>query len=1017
MSHLLYSAAMTLLSKTLQVTFLSKYLDDMDVDDVALSNEGVGVRLSNVQLKEGTVLLRRKQPQPKKPSGLKLTRSISLGASPSATLEKPEMRKSANWFSWYRKKQQNQTPIVEEEEEESMNQGLDPLMGPSLSKEEEVLATCLRVGKECRVGVLDVRLISAKNLHILVEDAFLTLEIVKTRSTEEPEKEKDKSKKKKAEKVYKNRVLAENALARFFHGLPSLFLRDINVRVIIRANEMEKGDDDALHPDDIIVDIGIEMLSVTDGQDFLANFRTAAEQSNENGVEPDAVSEDDDEEENSPEKQFDFRTKRIRTGRGTDGGITIRVSCGRDLATRRKETAGDHTWARDRWIRDTDRSMIRLSGVDVEGRVYMGEKQDDSDDEEEEGGNDHVEYIYDDFNIDSMLFGGVDYVAPGPQNPPTPKGQIDVKSVDDDTWMLTESASLATDANGVHRYCNIKSNFHKVARGLHPFTSESNCLPCDHKSVYWNGDPWIQSEHDLDSSLPMPGMTMHMTLRDPLEINLDQGNLHAVQLLLNFLSSSDTNDEDIENESSLHDSLNEIQMSQLSESESRLPLDESLRSTKSLFSRASRQSLASSVSGRSRTESDGFSNRAHLTPSMLPVTQEDVSCNFPSYMNPEALQILGCLITEVKLRVHVIRNKSQQFGAYAFQYWDLRAKCVTADIHMSKSPKCPFMDSRLDVGHLVVSEHRGLDSNTIVSVGVRQRQVDVDELTVETFLSRDAVNTRSPWPSTAAVLLDMHPPIETLIYEDREHHAVQLRHVATTDRKNSSRSAAHLWLGSMYIDLPKSFIKEVKDTVGCIKELLAKPKDSGDELSAISDASVQADTENKNGCLSYMIRAQGGKVKIEGLLDVTIPSTVLSGTRSTLTGLSLETMLNNTSIRYSEPAPETAGGQLSLHQLAQLPEDVRFRMLLFLPELEPLERALSIPPEPNSFLRCRGVNRGIISAWKKQRGSHESTKPSVQKARRQEMVSELLQLSDKELRSLLQQHKKKAERNSKTAKN
>jgi len=77
MSTILKSAAMSLLSKTLQ-TFLSKYLIDVDVEGVALPSmydgSGWGVRLSNVKLREGVQLLQqmpgkriRKKKKPKQP--------------------------------------------------------------------------------------------------------------------------------------------------------------------------------------------------------------------------------------------------------------------------------------------------------------------------------------------------------------------------------------------------------------------------------------------------------------------------------------------------------------------------------------------------------------------------------------------------------------------------------------------------------------------------------------------------------------------------------------------------------------------------------------------------------------------------------------------------------------------------------------------------------------------------------------------------------------------------------------
>ena len=62
MSTMLKTAAMSLLSKTLQ-TFLSKYLSDVDVEGVDLPSvyDGSrwGVRLSNVKLREGVQLVER----------------------------------------------------------------------------------------------------------------------------------------------------------------------------------------------------------------------------------------------------------------------------------------------------------------------------------------------------------------------------------------------------------------------------------------------------------------------------------------------------------------------------------------------------------------------------------------------------------------------------------------------------------------------------------------------------------------------------------------------------------------------------------------------------------------------------------------------------------------------------------------------------------------------------------------------------------------------------------------------
>jgi hypothetical protein len=100
----------------------------------------------------------------------------------------------------------------------------------------------LRLGAGGTIGILDVRLVN-NAVHVMVEDACLTIEAVQLEPDEgEDGTDKDGKDKKKVPKKVKvldpksvgDRVLKENAIARALSAIPNLFLRDIQVRFIVR---------------------------------------------------------------------------------------------------------------------------------------------------------------------------------------------------------------------------------------------------------------------------------------------------------------------------------------------------------------------------------------------------------------------------------------------------------------------------------------------------------------------------------------------------------------------------------------------------------------------------------------------------------------------------------------------------------------------------------------------------------------------------------------------------------------
>lgn len=1088
MSTFFRSAAMSILSRTLQ-TLLYKYLSDVDVEGVALPSlyeHGWGVRLSNVKLREGIKLMdlpgtfpkkgggRRKRSEKTSKEKAKNKRKEQADSDnkkdddKSACLsdqqgiqdlnddsedEIPAIEASSSWFSrLYCRSTSEPTklPQTSESIESSIDQANQPdeLLGvvesladnsePSESSEsssdhqeesEPGPPVILRLGKDGRIGVLDVRLVG-KSIRVLVEDASLTVEVIRARmeADEDATETSTKTEARKSPKDTKppstvgERVLAENALARIFSAIPNLFLRDIRIRVIIRANATVSSSDpqseevsDHIEPDDTVLDFGIELLSVTDGEDFLSNFRAAADV--ESASEYD---ESEDHTESATEEASDFfrsytskdsfnefDIKRIRTGRGEEGGVTLRLYSGSDLINfDRTYTAP--IWARQQFLSSSNYYALRLSGLDIESRVFLGENSDLA-----ASGDVYI----DDFGIDSMLFGGVDFIAPGPKKPLPPiNPKREYLENDDQTWSLPGATTFAGDMNGIQR-CGVRSNFHRVARGMAPIPCNMNHLPCEFCPKCWEDCPNNPiSKHFLDNSLPMGGYVMHASLRDPLEINVDRRLLETIGILISVFKKQDSAPAVIERTLDKIESqaLEKSQFSEMSESSETWDIDNSSKSyslSSSIHDGKSRK-VATSYRSNKEKYDDVRKGEATASPS-TPVIDKNLNSSYPAYMQPERIQILGFHLGEIQFRVHILRDEAPD-SRLTFCYWDLNAKCLTSDLQLLKAHECPFRDARIDIGQLTLIEHIGTQKKVLASFGTRHPEVDLDEMTVQTLLSKEAGNLRPPWPSTAAALLDLPPPLETLLYEARERHGVQLRFCQV----NAFPASLNVMLGITSVDVPFGVQNIVSSVINNAKEIvtgrphLKTPDQNNTENSAATD-------EPSDFIVRYKLHVSGGRVKMEPRFDVSLPLSTAFGEWSSKSGISLETMLNGATVKYSKPTSSTRKGRgLPLQKLANLPENVRLRILLFLPDLKPMEIALGVKAASNSFMRCRAVNKGLVKVARKLMKS-SATLQDMQKeerlhtvSRRQELMEEFMKLGDSDLEDLFRIYNRRLKQSS-----
>jgi hypothetical protein len=845
-----------------------------------------------------------------------------------------------------------------------------------------------------------------------------------------------------------DRVLADNPLARAIAAIPHLLLRDIRIRFIIRkepqANRKEEGDAAATTtstteeskspaaesvpasnqalPGDTMLEVGIEFLSVSSGEDVLSHFqeRTGDESERSEGDNggvstkpPVAVIPTE-----SPLDANEYMIRHIRTGRGPAAGIWVQLFApGPKLPASLVPPGGveDLYWARQQWVLATDFHLLRCSGLDVRARIHLGEKEQVASyswfyDNEDEG----YEYDYYDNTLDSMVLGGFDAIAPGPQlplppmNPHMSRGNTPIKPggtassfdesrSDQPPAMHPGSDKYTRDANGIQS-CKIPSTFHRISRGLLPGSCKGcTHLPSETCAMCWGGPAAVKVESTLDTAMPMPGLALQITFRDPLEINVDRPSVDTLHLLKTLFvkkrEQGKTNDP--EPSSDIGPGKSEKAVSRVSST-----LDDTTKTTASTSSYFGFLSLRAKEPEKEQVVSDAFSQS----------------------MQPENIQVLGLHFAETILRVHVMRDERQDEGL-SFCYWDLLASCLTLDYQTFKSEAKTSQDLRFDVGYFALNELRGVECKRLVSLGIPGNSGDgnISSNSVSTTKSLldDHSHNKSPWPSAACALMDIPPPQETLHYKDRQQHGAQMRFVLVKnqlDLREAVRSMVNVRLGAMTTQVPWGFWREIDATRKNITwGILGHPEPPKDATQEERSEEKENTAPPASSIMTYSVQIDGGALVMDPLIDLSIPLTRFAGERSSEAGISFEAILNKLQIAYGQKAA-AKDEALSLQQLALLPENVRTRILFCLDDLTPLEEVLELKKESNPFKRTRAVNKGILKMAKKLSKTSRSAAHRKQKnsrlsssdasTRRQKIMTELMKLDNKELDDLWAVHQR-----------
>jgi hypothetical protein len=1028
---------------------------------------------------------------------------------------------------------------------------------------DETSTMILRLGDDCVIGTLDVRRIG-KTMHVLIEDMILNLDVVRIRNDCDNNKSSnstsDNSSSNNSTKQpiptdktgsNNNKVLAENSIARFFALLPNLFIHNARIRLTIRDNYDDDNDvndyDSTVDNDNLettakqykcsndagIVEIVIDNLTITDGEDFVSKLRSSknneeSQEENDKEVENEeedddgndendnsyknetsrnvAVDDDDDDDDNDSDSDESgpkgtkssisaatmssfyadesnvFITRRIRTGtsRGSRmirkgqaksdvGSITVRVYPPTymhsknyishrihrlsKISNQNQKQQQHQRWARDSFLSESGNVMLRCTGLDLQAQIFVGTKKRQRH-REMIISHSTVSLPYNDAILDSMISGCVDYVVPGPDSttanvlPPmflhsesnTLLSESDSKDYNDsytDPGMFDDGGPLPnlynTDTNGIQS-CRIPSIFHKVSRGLVPESSNAHCLPCEENSIKWNNPGSVNDNHPLDTSIPLAGLTLHVSVKECLEINADRQNLETIGVVLSLFQKKSVMEASLSKKIDSNTTTKSVQKYDNDDNDIDDDRSESsavsARTEVSLFCKSpTRETLVL----RHNVDNEDKTNEIH-----------DSDTGFPSYMQPEKIQILGIYISKASLRIHCMKDSTNRSAVdqvernyldesgISFCYWHANASCLTMDVQTMNAIERPFQDIRLDCNYLKVVEYKGLNERQLLDTKQREQDEpsgDIQRYPLntnnfeaksfhETTRNYSNGNTRSSWPSTAAVLMDIPPLFESIKFESRKDHAVQCRFININNYiplKDVVRRNLVVNLRNVNADAPFPIWRQIPEIINEIRySIFGRP--------APGPVDKRLDSR-----LKFSIRSNGGHVYLEPIIKATVPiPIVVNGEYSTTAGVSFQTSIDETKFTYGTctKAP-VLENNLTLQQLASLPEMVRLRILLFLQDLAPLEKALGIENTNvaiNPFRRQQNVNHAIVqqvrnysvqnqqardigSAWNE---IHSTSNGMTSMNRRQLLLSRLSQLDDDTLDYLLTQSTKLA---------
>mmetsp|Transcript_39976 Transcript_39976/g.96200 ORF Transcript_39976/g.96200 Transcript_39976/m.96200 type:complete len:1166 (+) Transcript_39976:187-3684(+) len=849
----------------------------------------------------------------------------------------------------------------------------------------------LVVGAGGAIGTLNIRLVG-KELHVTVEDAHLIVEAVPSESisdggneiTKNPQLTKpnlDRSTSSSSEAdlpslvdededatTMGEKIKKKSMLARWLSMIPHLFLRDCRVSLILPE---EMGDDELSSDscdDCTIFELGIDFLTVTSGDDFLdvLGFDTGNQSSGgastpksqlfgfrRSSSQPSGASPSNSERKHLNSQSIEnniFSRKRIRTGKGPDGGVWLKIHPprGKRIEPPRARHHTEPIWARQNFLDASESFFLRFSGLDIHARMLVDIIKEHDDDEI---GNVWSSNAYEDYTMDSMLF-GVDYVDPISLTRHQIRKEIgSMPPVDELSRVMSD-----TDSNGIQSV-PFASNIHWIAQKAHCSDCKNSHLPLNDCFDCW--DSCVQKKStslsSMDNLMPLPGFVFHLSMTDSFDVNVDRSSLEALGYLKALLTSKKP-------------PTDEVQENAQNETDANITTTD----------------LDKGDEAPSNVPSWSFGDKS-----------------FPPFMQPDTIYLSGVYVSKLTVRIEAIQP--QRNSGLKFHFWQFVGQSIQLEETQVDAEEQFLRDAIFHVGGIQCKDFTGVCQKNLLVAGID----DVGTMPKEPRGSEVEVRL----PCTASRVLGVHSP--TIVdKQPNKSYAVHTRliqsHVPKDAGGKDSVSASNvgyvnLRMGAVDVDVNNILLSDISKTFSQTRSIFS----SGLEKANQSGAKKNKQRSQGSSKWLYQVSTVGGTLSYQPRIKMKIPESKVQ-LRSGSGGLSFETFLQRLGIEYGPYSFEKPMAP-SIIPLCSLPESSRMNILLYLDDLTSLEKLFNIKKKQSSaFLRCHAVSKklskmGASSAKQKMSSQTEAN-------RRRNALARLQLLDIDSLEALLARHDRSHEK-------
>lgn len=845
-------------------------------------------------------------------------------------------------------------------------------------------AMSLVVGAGGIIGTLNIRLVG-RELHVTVEDAHLIIEALPEEPIDDgddkteletdssdlttPSKEPSYRSSYDASEASLPKAVKEHAttgekikekseFARYLSMIPHLFLRDCRVSIILPGGTDDVADDDATNyscGDCTVFEFGVGFLSVTSGDELIdvLQFDTGNKDPEKQPARKPATSPTGQSGSTKDGSSNNiFARKRIRTGKGAEGGVWLKIlppNSSDSFYRKGRRWHGDEEgpkWSRRRFFDSTEMYFFRCSGLDLHARMLVDVKKDSDD---ENAGSWSRSSEYDDCTMDSMLF-GVDYVDPISLTRHQIKEKMKRERISNNAEGEVTKAPTDTDFNGI-QHVPFASNFHWIAQYTHQMDCTNTHLPLSECIYCLNARVNHQitgSASKMFTVMPLPGFVFCLSVSDPLEVNVNRSSLDAFGCVIDLFTSKNT----------------------------------------------SKQKSSDDKERPPRKEANSVKTSQDVSASSL--GNVGVS-SFPTFMQPDTIYLSGVYISKLVVRVHAMRPSPQKDDGFQFRYWQLIAETMCVEEQQLDSDEQFFRDLTFHAGDVSLCDYVGVEKKHLVVAGSN----DVDE-------SVSGVHVRGhSLPFTASRILDVAPPMVL-----KTSYALHARMIRSSQDNTGGINFVNLKVGMVDVDVDSSLSGDLSIAYSeAMRTLFKDSKKKSTENPKTTKSTDENgdtnrdDTDSKAPWL-LQVAVKGGNLSYRPKIQMSIPTNAVFIARSDINGFSVETLLNNLGVKYGSYLLEQPLPPSILH-LCSLPESLRMHVLLYLDDLSSLEQVLGIKKKKASpFLRIHSISKKLtkLEARSKINNTHK-----VSGIRRDDLLKQLQLLDNDALGALLAVHNSRSQ--------